>query len=781
MKLPASVRQKPIFLALTSIFVLAGCGGGGGGGAANSATGAVLTAYATGPVAVPAPAPVTTSPPVPTTPPVNTGPCSGSPTPAPSAIILPPSVPQAVAATDIVGVNLQNTTAADLPAHVFTFGQIFKSGQVQRKDALVARIGGAAYQVQLDALSSWPDGSVKLGSLTLTTPAICNKSTLPVLLSKATSSDPVFSSTQVNLALAPLTLSATMAFSAGQYSGTQNIDLGAALKTALASNPVYWLQGPLATQARVDVPLAGGALHVTADVTAYADGSVGADVQFNNDLTTILPHSGSVNPQAALSALQYTATVKLQSKSASHTVSQVQYADWHLVLNSVDAPQNFVSSGAAPAINVQHDLAYLEHSAAILPYDRTTGVANLSGQNPFSSIAGILSGGGFGAPFSNNGVEKDMPMTGGRPDIGFTTMWNTVWLVTQDARAATVALAQGDASGAVPWNFKLANGHWLTPGDYPAIWTDTRGGPQTSSDGIANRVNSSVWISDSAHQPNLAYVPYIMTGARWYLDRLNAQAAFSIDATAPFTSGPYQASGRYAGRLTNMPNASQIADIVISPGNQQRGSAWSLREIQEAGWIGYTGSFEQIFFAQAANDNWNYFLALKPALTAQQGEAAGWLPGTYGAFGKQIIMPPWQQDYFTGVAAIGAGMGYPGALDYLKWQKDGWLTGRFNAPDMNPYDGTVYNMVMTDTTGAYYTTWAAIETGTATYSKSNGSAFATGNGYAQWARGALGATLTFFPGDSNLLKALSFLQQHGTYVDAASLQADPTFNVVPLQ
>lgn len=700
---------------------------------------------------------------------------------------------QVQANTDIVGVNLQNTTASDIAAHIFTFGQIFKSGQVQSSDTLVAHINGIAYQVQLDALATWPDGSVKLGSITLQTPVIPAGSTLSVLLSKATGSDPAFSTTAVDLANAMVNLNVALVFTSGQYSGTQTADLGTPLKAALASSPSYWLHGPLATQARVDVPLSGGALHVTADVTAYADGSFAADVQFNDDLTTVLPSTGTVNPATALPALQYTATVNFQGMApVSQTVSQIQYTGWHVMLNSAGAPMLHVSATTVPAINVQHDLAYLEHSGAILSYDRTTGVANVPTQygTAFYSIANILAGTGFGIPLAKNGITPYMPQTGGRSDIGYTTMWNTAWLMTQDARAAIVCLAQGDTSGAVPWNFKLANGHWLTPADYPKIWVSSNGGPHSYTDGIANIADTSVWTPDSAHQPNLAYVPYIMTGQRWYLDRLNAQAAYSEDIMPPYSSGPYQTSGRFAGQLltATMPSLAGTADIVITPGNQLRASAWSMREIQEAAWVGKTGSFEQGFFEQAVLDNWNYFLAVKPTLTAKQGEAVGWLPAVYGSSSIPVIMAPSQQDYFTGIAALGARMGYSGALEYINWQRDGWLSGRFIAPDMNPYDGTAYNMDMSDSAGVILTTWADIEAATVAHCSvpanncsSNGSSFPATNEFTQWARGALGAALTLYPNDTNLQQALNFVQLHGTFVDQASLQSDPSFNVVPLQ
>ncbi|HEY8099529.1 MAG TPA: hypothetical protein VIF82_02155 [Burkholderiaceae bacterium] len=755
-------KTAGFFVVTVLIGILAGCGGGGGAGGYSAGPSAPATTTST--------FHTTTSTTTTTT--LVTGTCFGTPTSAPAAIILPPSVPQpVVAGTDIVGVNLQNTRSANIGAHVFTFGQIFKSGQVQPTDTLVAHMTGIGTpaQVQLDTLATWPDGSVKLGAITLTTPIMCATSTLPVLLSKIAGSG----TTPVDLANAPINLSVSMTFTSGQYTGTQTVDLGAALRTALAGSPDYWLRGPLATQARVDVPLSGGALHLTADVTYYADGSATADVQFNNDLTTILPQSGSNNPQAALPALQYDATVTFQGTPTNYSINQVQYSDWHVVLNSAGAPVLNVSSSSPPAINVQQDLAYLEHSGAILPYDRTTGVANQPTQygNAFYSIATVTAVAGFGTPYAINGVTPSMPGTGGRADIGYTTMWNTVWLLTQDQRSALVGIAQSDTSGAVPWNYKMANGRWLTPNDASAIWTDGRGGPHGYTDGIANVADTSIWVPDTAHQPNLNYVPYIMTGARWNLDRLNAQAANGITSSWP-------------GARCRPTCGTNTDDIVLNGSDQIRAEAWSMREIEEAAFIGKPGSFEQGYFTQVVTDNWNYIQSQEATLAAAGGQVYGYIG--FGSYGSPTAIPEWMEDYLTGVAVLGAQMGSTGALQFINWQKDSWLTGRFIGTGMNPYDGCNYNLIAGNGT-IPYTTWGAIENATVLAGDSNGAGnsnnWAQSNGdYCPLARAVLGGALTLYPGDANLTQALTWLNgANAPYSDQSSFQNDPTFNVVPLQ
>jgi len=696
-----------------------------------------------------------------------------TPTPVPTTsatLVMPPSVPAAAASTDVEGVAVQNTAASSSAAGYVTFGQVFKQGALQPGNNLQANMSGSIYPVQMDAQALWPDGSIKFAAVTLRAPAIAGNGQLPVMLSKTGAS----AASKLSLAAAPLQLLVTLNFTGGQYAGTRTIDLGSALKTALSSAPDYWLNGSLATQARVDVPLPGGPMHLTADVTLYADQSMTADVQFNNDITSVIKASRYANPPA-LPPQQFSTTITLNGAATTfNNITQYQYQDWHAV----------VSSLPASSLNVQHDLAYLQHAGAVMPYDRTTGVSSTTLQNYQTSIIGAA---GFGKPLAVNGVEQYMPGTGGRVDIGYTTQFNTAWLMTQDQRAAKVALAQGDTAGAVPWNIKLANGHWLTrlPSDNALrAWPK----PEADAQTVANQMpdpSSSNWTVDIAHQPNLAYVPYLMTASRWYLDRLNAQAAYSITGMT------------YVDTCTGDAPFSSWCDIVVStPGQQVRAQAWALREILEAAFIGKAGSWEQSYFNTVLQHNWSYlqfviqnpyndpwhYSVPKTALNSF-GESTGWVDGTYveGYYG---VVAPWQQDYLSGVMIQGALMGYSEPKQFLNWQKNGWLAGRFIAPGMNPHDGCVFFMQAADrNTHITYPTWAQIEAKTVEFGLSNGTGWGVNPGNTcQIARAVLGGTLTVFPNDPKLLQALNWLNQSGApEIDKATLQDKPTFNVVPLQ
>jgi hypothetical protein len=404
--------------------------------------------------------------------------------------------------------------------------------------------------------------------------------------------------------------------------------------------------------------------------------------------------------------------------------------------------------------------------------------------NAYNSAYGSPGNPAFGTPLSSNGVTMGMGTTGGRADIGYTTQENTAWLVTQDARAATLALLQADAGGAVPWNYKLANGHWMTPSDAPMVWTDPRSGPYTTA--IANLADDTYWGADEAHQPNLNYVPFIMTGRRWNLDRLNAQAANALTNDWPGERCiPYGSSCNPG-----------MNDLVVNGQDQIRQQAWSLREIEEAAFVGAPSSFEQGYFSQVVTDNWNYINGqetgsgiLSPTI---QGAAAGWVPscalqGNPQGCGASWQNSPWMQDYFTGIAALGAEMGSAGALQFINYQKDTWLAARFNLPaslGMNPYDSSAYRLIMTDASSNMLMTWPAIEQATIAQNFSNGNSWSKANlgDYQALSRAALGAAATLYPSDANLQQALTWLNGSSCPTTTVGyFQQDPTFNVVPLQ
>jgi hypothetical protein len=626
-----------------------------------------------------------------------------------------PAIPAASSAVQPAGLltfTLQNTSTTALAAQAVTLNEVFKSGAVPAGSSLVATIAGVTYAAQLDAKTFYSDGSVASGLVTILAPALPAGSSTAVTLGLPPAGTPA-PGAPVDLAasLAAYSLTATLAITANQggATGTQTIDIAAAVRSALAANTAQsWLSGPLASEAIVSIPVSGS-LRIEVDITAYANGQISATLQFNNDAAM----------QANGGTISYSATVSQNGKIVAQqaNLTQYQYQDWSLTTGTTPP---------AAGLNIQHDIAYLEATGAIPNYDIQYGVPAGNLANEAAAIAAP----GWNAPLGTDGITQYMPMVGGRADIGPTTQANATWLITQSATAAAYALGQAQEAGSVPWHFydPTSNGTFLNTADYANIWTDGRGGPGSYTTGLTQQVNptNSGWATDPAHMPDLNYVAYMLTGNVIDLQQLNAQASFAID-----NFWPYPRNGGQA--------------IVASFGNQIRASAWSLRTIQEAAYANPAGSADKAYFSAVTNANYSYLVSLIPQLTTAEGQAYGYLPGAYGSTGATL--PPWQQDYFASTVIQGAEMGNANALTFLKWESN-FLVGRFFAQSQGfaPQDGIAYNLTVGPASdaglsagGPYYQTWAQIEQASQANGQSNiaGSGVNGGWGQSQGDYGAL--------------------------------------------
>jgi len=681
--------------------------------------------------------PQNTGSPIPT--PVTTLPVA----PPPGSVVYAPAIPQPTAAGDIVGLVLQNTQTSALAAREITIGQEFAAGQVLPGTQLVADINGTTVPIQMDVKTTNPDGSVAMAVLTMEQPALAANTSVDVMLqSGAYAVTP-----DVSLLALTSSYNFTVDLALHNADGTTtpfHIDAATALAAALKGGTVsYWLQGPQATEARIDVPISGS-LHITFDITAYADGTTSTDVQFNNDLT-MTASGGTVTYDATIS--QNGAVAFSQSN-----ITQYQYQTW----------DKQIWSNGAPQVNVQHDILALEKTGDIQAYDLTTGVS----ASLISKEGSLLSGPGFGV-LGNANILEYMPETGSRADIGTTTQGNAAWLITQNQTAEQYALAQADAAGSVPWHFfDPTTGAYVNVANYPKLWTDTsavRLGATALTQPMPTPAQSG-WTPDAAHQPDLDYVAYLMTGDRYYLDQLNAQAAYDIITTGP--------NGRHDG-----------AGIVADGADQVRAQGWSLREIVEAAAANPNGSAEKVYFTNIMNANFTFLLSETTA--ANQGQASGWIPGNANGSGE---IAPWQQDYFATTVVLAAEHGVAAATQLLLWETN-FLAGRFlaAAEGLDPHFAIGYRL-STYTPGASqsdaYQTWAQIEAATlASGDASNVSADGTswtntdGN-YASLARASLAGDITV-TGSPDAMHAYGWITAYAPQAGLAYQQSNPAFDIAP--
>ena len=650
-----------------------------------------------------------------------------------------PAIPQPLHPGEIVGLLLQNDIHAPLPRRDVTFGEVFRAGQVPSGQALTALSNGQHLPAQIDPKTTWPDGSVRIAVVTIAVPPLRLGATLPLMLAldKSPPTPPVD--------LAPLAAPDTLVVDLtlhgpGAATTTRHYDLGALLQTTLAHpGASFWLRGPLATEARVQTPIAGS-LRLVADLRRTAEGDTSADIQFDND-AAMQPEGGDVT---------YDVTIRRGAATvfSRQSLHQFQYQTWHTQLGASDITP----------ITVVHDVPALARTGAILNYDLKVGAsaaviaANTALLNdPHTAILGPAN------------VEQQMGTTGGRPDIGPQPLWNVLWLMTGRPDAAAYALSQADAAGSIPWHFYDPAAHtYVTTDSYPQLWADPRGGSSGTTALTQPRagMDQTGWDIDGAHQPDLSYVPYLLTGRRYRLDQMEAQAVASILQTWPALRQDGQ-------------------DIVANGQTQVRDQAWSLRQIVEAAFADPDSSKLQPYFRRVVDSNFHFLRDRTHA--ARQGEAHGWIEGDYG--NTPNIMAPWQQDFVASTVILAAGMGVPSAKEFLDWESN-FLTGRFLAADrgFDPHEGVTYNLVMgpPDRDAPLFQTWREIEAATAAAGKSNQGGFIknTDVAYVTAARGIL-AGLVAVTGSPESKQAYAWLMANSPMVTPALQQKDPTFAIAP--
>ncbi len=322
-------------------------------------------------------------------------------------------------------------------------------------------------RVQVDVKTTHEDGSARMAVLSVQRPDLAAGAVAEVaLLAHPEGGTAAGAGPAIDLGDALRGRSFTVDIAVAGRADVQ-VDVLAALRDALAGGTAsVWQRGELATNARVEVPLEGSQ-RLVFDVTAYRSGGLSVDAQFNNDRAT----------EASGGRIAYEAVVRMDGREiARAAVDQGQYQNWHRKFssNGTDGGQGLGDpDGGGGWLNIRHDVAKLAAIGVVADYD-------LSLRPPEGLLGGYgaaVADPGWGDPLASNGVTRYMPVTGGRPDIGFTTQANTAWLLTGDARAAAYAMGQAEAAGAVPWHFwDAGNGTWLSTDNYPRLWTDPRGG-----------------------------------------------------------------------------------------------------------------------------------------------------------------------------------------------------------------------------------------------------------------------------------------------------------------
>ena len=584
-------------------------------------------------------------------------------------------------------VDVKNLTNRRLERVPVTFGQVFKRGDVTR--GLTIKVDGRPLVSQLDAKRRYHDGSVRFGVVT-------------VLLDKIGPGE------RVRLALAdggPAASSAAAVTLADLLKGgfdavvTLTFPDGT-VRSATAGNmlersdrqPGTWLRGPLVTEWVLSGPPLDAGFKPDEDLTVQfhvrscAGGRrVRVSVVVENCWDTWAEN------------ICYDVAVAVGGKEVftRRAVDHRRLSRWR---------KTFWWGEGEPPVHVAHDLAYLSATGALPNYDRT--------------LPAVQPRGGRRDPLAMQGPDWEimgrgpltayMPTTGGRPEIAPYPLWTVRYLLSMDPRAKAFVLGAGDLAGSWPIHVRARKtGRIMTIDRRPEFWLDQRGKdrPQWKPARHGPGPTQVRLSPDIAHQPSLAYVPYLVTGDFYYLEESYFWGNFCLLAT--------------------WPHPRQNERGILS--GQIRGNAWGLRNVADAGWIASDGDPEAAYFDRKVRNN----------IARRTKRMIG--PPEYnkiGAWGlrtiqnariqnpanpRWMVTAPWEEDYLIWSLHHLVELGYADAArprDFLLRLRVGALT---HAPDFDPRLATPYRMVVGEQGGGgkpvVYQDWKTLSRENARLSK----------------------------------------------------------------
>jgi hypothetical protein len=385
----------------------------------------------------------------------------------------------AVAATLPTFGVLSSVGGSNLP---FAFGHVFKQGDVPSG----SYVDSDLTDWQCVPTTTWPDGSLR--HAIIAGRATCSAQVLRAAQLSVAGTD------RAGTALTPADLAAALAAVTVQ-GGSQVITLNDLVATPFKTV----LTGPVMSQWIFRAPVPGSNhLVVLFELRLYKGGRVELfppkvengylfTAGPTNDVRTWTLTIGGVVVFSASIDIKHHAHAYLLDNSAS---SFKHFSYW---------------IGGDPQIEPVHDVAYLKATKAVPNYGWTTQESTLAGLTQTYT------------PMWRGNVPSAMGAAGFQGHIGVLPNWQAAYLSSNaDARAYRSVLANGHAAGS--WSIHYRDAVTNEPPlytDWPNASIEWGGTPS-----IPSGTGGTVGTEDQAHQPSMAYLPWLLTGRWYFLDEI---------------------------------------------------------------------------------------------------------------------------------------------------------------------------------------------------------------------------------------------------------------------
>ncbi len=398
-----------------------------------------------------------------------------------------------------------------------SFGQAFPPGLVRDSASLVD------LRTQVDVKNRWRDGSLRFAVFTARVPR-----------------PGAFTMQQGHAAqgkLAPKWPQAQVRFVIQGQTWTADLPGG--------PGDDFWLSGPLVVEKRHIVEPVDSQkkphpiLRVLFDARSYQDGAGRVDIAIENTLD--VKEGGRVD---------YDVEIRINGKSRFRQAGvQHHYLTRWRKSFGIDLEEGQATPG----------LPLCQHAGAVPWYLSQVSVQSYSTSGPAFDLLGL---GGCS--------NVDMAAPGGRPEIAPYPDWVARYFVHRLAGMREFTLRSGDLAGSWPIHARKPDGNFISLDEQPLFWLDARG--QDDYTPAASRPRGNLQLTsplkpDIAHQPSLAYVPYLLTGDRYCADEMAFWANYVLIGTWP-GNGNWRRGALFVGEDVN----------VV----QVRGMAWGLRNVADA-------------------------------------------------------------------------------------------------------------------------------------------------------------------------------------------------------
>ena len=589
---------------------------------------------------------------------------------------------------------------------------------------------------QCDRKTTWPDGSLQHAIVSFSATVPANGTITVDFVNSASGSSAGSALTQTQMGNfdagggagswgADIEVTGSMACAANQLSGNT---CAVNAKTMLAAGKwLYWLQGPVVTQVIVEDRTgarsadmgwdSNRSLHPIFVVTFYP-GFAGVKIEYilENMWTTAL------QDQVYTLALKRGPTLGTTAYSKSN-FTHIAKSRWRKVYWDGTTPGS---------VNIDYNFPYMISSKVLPNYDLTKTVSTTA----IASEIATFNGGDQGDLGGHAEWIAAINTTGARPDIGPNAGWFTRYLYTFDPGMYPVMLGDGEAGAHLPAHLresatgKFYDGASAVDAFGRSISRHARPtfffplftyGSTLTADKVTpvGTVTETPWDTGGqagvvSHQPEPAFIPYLITGDWYWLEELYFYAAYS--ATNDYSPAAMQWSN--------------LSDSI-----QERAFAWGMRAFGHAALMAPDGTPEKAYF----NERINYNAAIREGvLNLTTGSfydpstASPWYYGRYTEAGGSpnplyfiasmgttdaaglidtmqvgLTSSPWMAMYRYTVLGHLSELGFP-VTNLLNTASKNFIHSVLD-PAYNSYLSCQYRAPLKLTSGAYLTSWAAMQ------------------------------------------------------------------------